>query len=270
MNSLQLMGILNITPDSFSDGGKYLELNEALKQFIYLSESGADIIDIGAESSRPSAVLIDQETEWQRLEKILKEINKLKLKTKISLDTYKGIIAQRALRENLVQIINDVSGLKDNLMLEVLREFPNCEIIINHNRGIPASRDNFAFDKENSLSEIIIFFENCLDKLESINFPRNQIILDLGLGIGKGLEENMFLIKNLGQFKKYFNLRILLGPSRKRFVKELWTETKLEIEDQSLDWASLVISSWAAFYGANIIRCHDINIYKPLKTLGLG
>ena len=87
-----------------------------------------------------------------------------------------------------------------------------------------------------------------MDKLESINFPRNQIILDLGLGFGKGLEENLFLIKNLGQFKKYFNLRILLGPSRKRFVKELWTETKLEIEDQSLDWASLVISSWAAFY----------------------
>ncbi len=263
MQSLQLMGILNITPDSFSDGGKYFDENQALKHFVYLTESGADIIDIGAESSRPGAILIDEVTEWQRLENILKKINELKLKPKISLDTYKGIIAQKALQQNLVQIINDVSGLQDNLMLETLREFPNCEIILNHNRGIPVAKENYAFDKKNTWSEIIMFFEKRLKKLAEINFPPDKIILDLGLGFGKGLEENLFLIQNLSQFKKYFNLKILLGPSRKRFIRELWTDTKLFGEN--LDWASLVISSWAALGGADIIRCHEIDIYKPLK-----
>jgi len=186
------MGIVNLTPDSFSDGGLLNTNQKALQKIQELNLLKTDIIDIGAESTRPNAIPISSQQEWARLENILKNIKNLNLKSKISLDTYKPEIALKALKLNSINIINDVSSLQDLNMLNVLKQFPETEIILNHNWGIPLTNQNRVFNKNTCLSEIINFFEEKIKLLNKINFKQKQIILDIGLGFGKSLEENLF------------------------------------------------------------------------------
>lgn len=250
-----IMGILNITPDSFSDGNLYFDCSNALKQLYKLIEEGADIIDIGAESTRPNAVLIDEYEEWKRLEPILQEIKKNKINIPFSIDTRKATIAQKCL-EMGIKFVNDVSSLEDEKMLDVLNKFPKSSIILTHHRGLPATAQNFKPNLKIT-REIIVFFEERIKKLKN---HKNQIILDLGFGFGKGLEENLLILHKIDIIKKHFDFPLLVGLSRKRFVKQLWSE-------ENADWASVVLSSLAVHNGADIIRCHKPILFYPLKKV---
>jgi len=260
------MGVLNVTPDSFSDGGKYLQPEKAYEHFNYLLNGGADLIEIGAESSRPGATLIGEDEEWFRLEKILQAIAPRKQKIAISLDTRKANIAMKALTHG-VKIINDVSALDETAydngelqnLAKVIAQFPSSYIVLNHHRGIPPSFINPPANP-NLMEEVKAFFEERIQRAQVQGVKKSQIILDPGLGFGKGLEENIRLIHALNELKIHFQMPIMVGPSRKRFVTELWGEAHR-------DTGSVAISLLAAINGANIIRCHEPKLHKPIHKV---
>jgi dihydropteroate synthase len=259
---LKIMGILNITPDSFSDGGLYNSPSKAIKQLYKLLEQGADVIDIGAESTRPGAILLDTNTEWQRLEPILQEIDRQNIKTIISLDTRKGAIAELALRYS-VQIINDVSGLADPKMLKILQQNPKLKIVLNHHRGLPVKPHNASTNPQ-IIKEISDFWEQKLHYAQSLK-PL-QIILDPGFGFGKNNQENLLLLKNLAALHQKFAFPFLIGLSRKRFVRKLWSESNQDLGSVSL--ATLACTQILT-EPTNLLylRCHQPDLHKPLRTL---
>jgi len=258
LNSFLLMGILNVTPDSFSDGGRFDKPEKAVEHFNYLVASGADIVELGAESTRPGAELLDEECEWKRLDKVLIAINPRRQKVLMALDTRKANIAERASHHG-IRIINDTSALQDRRMAEVLAHFPSAYLVLNHNRGIPPASINPPSNPQ-LLREVIDFFEHKVAAAIGGGMKQNQLILDPGLGFGKGLEENIILLHTLNELKVHFQLPILVGPSRKRFVGELWGEN-------NKDLGSVAISLMAALNGANIIRCHEPKLCQPIHNL---
>ncbi|MDX1920135.1 MAG: dihydropteroate synthase [Candidatus Caenarcaniphilales bacterium] len=275
---LLLMGILNITPDSFSDGGKYLGQENAAKQLIKLIDEKTNIIDIGAESTKPGSTLIDEDEELKRLLPIIDGIKILPFTdVYFSLDTRKPKVAKLAL-ESGFQIINDVSSLeyinsKGNNLAKVLADFPDNFLVLNHHRGIPPSK-SYSKNNPEIMEEISEFFRCKIDFALQNGMSEKQIILDPGLGFGKSPEENILILCNLEKLKAKFNLPILIGPSRKRFVQKLWN---LSLERQfpdsanilanNLDWASCVVSAFALNKGVNIIRCHEPSLFSGLKEI---
>jgi dihydropteroate synthase len=215
---MQLVGIINITPDSFSDGGKYNQLNLALQQTDKLIEDGANILDIGAESTRPNAKEISAQEEWARLQNILPQIIKKAQENnlKTSIDSRNSITAQRALDLG-VDIINDVSGINDLKMINLLKSY-NCKIIINHNLGIPAN-PNLIIDPKKDPINII---ENwAINKINLLNLEHNidkkNIIFDVGIGFGKNAQQSLTILENLKKLAK-LNVKIYVGHSRKSFL----------------------------------------------------
>ncbi len=258
------MGVLNVTPDSFSDGGEYLSLDKAVERAEKLIQDGAEIIDIGAESTRPEANLISSEQEWSRLEDTLRKVNEIILNRNepeliLSIDTRKREVVEKTLGFLSRIIVNDVSALEDENagIAKLIAKRPDSYIVINHHRGIPPTKNNPKANPQ-IIHELIRFFSSKIELAEKLGVQTKQIILDPGLGFGKGLKENLLIIKNLEEIRKYFQLPIMIGASRKRFIKELWG-------DAGQDWGSLVVSALGIKAGANIIRCHEPKFYKPLK-----
>ncbi len=243
------MGILNLTPDSFSDGGKFLNPDEALKRALELVAQGADIIDIGAESTRPGAKPVSFEEEKERLFPALDEILK-EIRIPVSLDTTKSKIAKLGL-ERGVSIVNDVSGLKsDPDMAQVVREY-EAGVVLMHRRGTAETMQSFTH--YNSL------IDDILDELaESIRIAEKsgisfeQIAIDPGLGFSKTPEQNFEIIKSLPRFKQ-FKRPIVFGASRKSFLRNLTGERP---EDRIN--ASTAIAALAVERGADILRVHDV------------
>ena len=245
----KIMGVLNITPDSFSDGGKYNKINKAKKQLKYLFKSGASIVDIGGESTRPGSKAVSVETEWNRLEKILKKIDKRKI---ISLDTRKSEIMEKGINLG-VRLINDVSGLNyDKDSIHILKKY-NVPFVLQHSLGNPDSMQNNPKYK-NVLLDIYDFFEEKIKSLRRAGINHNNIILDPGIGFGKNLKHNITLIKNISIYHS-LGLPILLGLSRKRFIKELSGDN-----DSSLRTGGTISSSiFAMMQGIQLLRVHDVN-----------
>ena len=252
MDIPKIMGVLNITPDSFSDGGKYNKTDKAKKQLNYLLKSGADIVDIGGESTRPGSKAVSVETEWNRLEKILKKIDKRKI---ISLDTRKSKIMERGINFG-VKLINDVSGLNyDKKSIPVLKKY-NVPFVLQHSLGNPDLMQNNPKYK-NVLLDIYDFFEEKIKFLRRAGINHNDIILDPGIGFGKNLKHNITLIKNISIYHS-LGLPILLGLSRKRFIKELSGDN-----DSSLRTGGTISSSiFAMMQGIQLLRVHDVNEVK--------
>jgi len=248
----KIMGILNITPDSFSDGGKYNEINQAKKQLKHLFKSGANIVDIGAESTRPGSKAISVKTEWNRLKKILKKIDKRKI---ISLDTRKSEIMEKGINFG-VKLINDVSGLNyDKKSLYILKKY-NVPFVLQHSLGSPDVMQNNPKYK-NILLDIYDFFEKKIKYLRSVGINHNNIILDPGIGFGKNLKHNITLIKNISIYHS-LGLPILLGLSRKKFIKELSGDN-----DSSFRIGGTMGSSiFAMMQGIQFLRVHDVNEVK--------
>ena len=244
-----IMGVLNLTPDSFSDGGKFNKDNKGLMHALKMVESGANIIDVGGESTRPGSKSIDQKIEWNRIEKFIKSTNK---KIPISLDTRKSEIMKKGIKFG-VKMINDVSGLNYDLeTINVLKKY-NTPFVLQHSRGTPENMQNKPYYK-NELLEIYDFFEEKIKFLKSFGIRHNNIIIDPGIGFGKNLKHNMNLISNISIFHS-LGLHILVGNSRKRFIKEISekNDTKNRIG------GTVASSIYLMMQGVQILRIHDVN-----------
>ena len=252
-----VLGILNLTPDSFSDGGKFNKKDKAIKQAINLFNSGANLIDIGGESTRPGSKSINENLEWRRINKILKKLSK---KIPISLDTRKSNIMKKGIKLG-IKIINDVSGLEyDSKTISVLKYF-KTPFVLQHSLGGPKNMQNKPSYK-NELLDIYDFFENKLKYLRSIGINHNKIIIDPGIGFGKNLKHNMSLIKNISIFHS-LGFPVLVGNSRKRFIKDISKNNDSKFRIGGTTASSIYLMT----QGVQILRIHDVNeVIQAIKV----
>ena len=254
------MGILNITPDSFSDGGKYLELDKAIEQYNNLVNNGADIIDIGGESTRPYSLKTDVEEEIKRIIPVIKTIREFDTNTVLSVDTRNSKTALAAIDAG-ADIINDVSALDwDKNMLDVLKE-TSAPVIINHSSASPDVMQNKT-DYTDVVSAVYDYLSDKISFLEENNISLAKIIIDPGLGFGKTTAQNYEIISRLQEFKT-LNCPVLVGHSRKNFLKE--TIKSDDIND--LDEATLILSEKLISKDANILRVHNMKKHSILSKL---
>lgn len=248
-----IMGILNVTPDSFSDGGFFYSQDAAINHAKKLIEDGADIIDIGAESTRPNFTPISADKEISRLEKIIPAVKNLGVP--ISVDTYKPEVAAVALNLG-ADILNDVHGLSDTKMIEVAKKF-SAPIIAMHNLG---TRDK-GRGTRNVIDDIKNFFLQTLETCKKFNFDKSQIIFDPGIGFGKTQEENLTVLKNLRELKNFDGreFSILLGASRKSVIGHY---TGLEVDDRDEATGAICVS--AIFQGVDIVRIHNVKMISKM------
>ena len=243
------MGVLNLTPDSFSDGGKFNTGKKGLKHALEMFNLGANIIDIGGESTRPGSKAVSNKTELKRIEKIIKLISK---KIPISLDTRKSEIMKKGIKYG-VKIINDVSGLDyDSETINVLKKY-KIPFVIQHSQGTPENMQNKPRYK-NELLEIYDFFEQKINFLRKIGIKHNNIIIDPGIGFGKNLKHNINLISNISIFHS-LGFPILVGNSKKRFIKEI--TRKNDTKDRI--GGTIASSIYLMMQGIQILRIHDVN-----------
>ena len=245
-----IIGVLNLTPDSFSDGGKFNSKKKGINHAINLINSGANLIDVGGESTRPGSKVIKENLEWQRIEKILKSL--IKKKIPISLDTRKSRIMIKGIDLG-VKLINDVSGLEfDSQTLSILKKF-KVPFVIQHSQGTPENMQKNPSYK-NELLDIYDFFEKKIKLLRSKGIKHNKIILDPGIGFGKNLKHNMNLIRNISIFHS-LGFPILVGNSRKRFIKELSGKN----DSKFRNGGTIASSIYLMMQGVQILRIHDVN-----------
>jgi len=257
-----LMGIINLTPDSFSDGGKYNKNTFAKKRVISLLSSGANIIDVGGESTRPGANDIHPKKEWDRIKFILKILKNKK--SFISLDTRKSFVMEKASKIK-IDLINDVSGLSyDPKTINYLKKTKK-PFVIHHMKGTPKNMQIKPTYK-NTLLDIYDFFETKLKYLRKQGIKHNNIILDPGIGFGKNLKHNITLLKKISIFHS-LGLPVMLGLSRKRFIKDI------SKENDTKERIGGTVSSCIRAYlqGVQILRVHDVKeinqAFKVFKEL---
>ena len=252
-----LMGVLNLTPDSFSDGGKFNKKSKGLKHALDMFISGANIVDVGGESTRPGSKAINNKLEWKRIEKIIKLISK---KIPISLDTRKSEVMKKGIKQG-VKIINDVSGLNyDSQTINILKKY-KTPFVIQHSQGIPEKMQNKPHYK-NELLDIYDFFEDKIRFLKKNDINHNNIIIDPGIGFGKNLKHNINLISNISIFHS-LGFPILVGNSRKRFIKEIANKN----DTTSRLGGTISSSIYLMMQGVQILRIHDVNeLLQALKV----
>ena len=244
-----IMGVLNLTPDSFSDGGKFNKKKAGLKHAIDLFKFGADIVDVGGESTRPGSKSISEKKEWNRIEKIIKKISK---KIPLSLDTRKANIMNKGIKSG-IRLINDVSGLSyDIKTIEVLKK-SKSPFVIQHSQGSPEKMQNNPRYK-NELLDVYDFFEKKIKFLRSKGIKHKKIIVDPGIGFGKNLKHNMNLIRGVSIFHS-LGFPILLGLSRKKFIKDLSGEN----DTKERIGGTIASSLYSMMQGVQILRIHDVN-----------
>ena len=253
-----LMGVLNLTPDSFSDGGKFNSKKKGIDHATNLLNSGANLIDVGGESTRPGSKAIKENLEWQRINKILKSL--LRKKIPISLDTRKSEIMSKGINLG-VKLINDVSGLDfDFETLNVLKKY-KVPFVIQHSQGNPENMQKNPKYK-NELLDIYDFFEKKIKLLRLNGIKHDKIILDPGIGFGKNLKHNMSLIRNISIFHS-LGFPILVGNSRKRFIKDLSGKN----DSKTRIGGTIASSIYLMMQGIQILRVHDVNeIVQSLKV----
>jgi|TARA_B100001741_G_scaffold78310_1_gene63413 dihydropteroate synthase len=244
-----IMGILNITPDSFSDGGDFFEKNIAIDRALEMVEQGADIIDIGGESTRPFSDSVSLKEEISRVIPVIEGICK-ESDVCISIDTTKSKVACEALEAG-ASVINDISAMEiDSLMVDVALKF-NCPIVLMHMKGIPKNmQDNPQY--QSLISDIKEYLLARIDFVVSKGIDRNKIIIDPGIGFGKTVENNFEIINNLDQFVK-MNFPVLLGASRKSFIG-----VSLNLPENDRLEGSIAANIIGLQKGAKIFRVHDV------------
>ena len=245
-----LLGVLNLTPDSFSDGGKFNTKKKAIYHAVNLKKNGADLIDVGGESTRPGSKAISESLEWNRINKVLKLL--IKKKIPLSLDTRKSNIMQKGIKQG-IRLINDVSGLDfDVNTINVLKKY-KVPFVIQHTKGLPENMQKKP-SYENVLLDIYDFFESKIKLIRSKGIRHNNIILDPGIGFGKNLKHNMSLIHNISIFHS-LGFPILVGNSRKKFIKDL-----SGINDSKFRVGGTTASAiYLMMQGVQILRIHDVN-----------
>ena len=244
-----ILGVLNLTPDSFSDGGKFNTKNKGINRAINLYKNGASLIDVGGESTRPGSKSVNEKKEWNRINEILKFIVK---KIPISLDTRKSVIMENGIKMG-VKLINDVSGLNyDPKTINILKKY-KVPFVIQHSLGKPESMQKHPKYK-NELLDIYDYFEDKIKLIRSKGIKHNNIILDPGIGFGKNLKHNMNLIRGISIFHS-FGFPILVGNSRKRFIKDISKEN----DSNTRIGGTMASSIYLMMQGIQILRIHDVN-----------
>lgn len=244
------MGVLNVTPDSFSDAGQYSDPDRAFARAIELEDQGADILDIGAESTRPGSSRISEAEELRRLIPVLKRLRG-KLSIPISVDTYKSGVAEKAL-EHGAEIVNDPSGALLDLQLPRVATKWDAGLILNHMRGTPETWSKLGPLKD-LMRSIAIDLEAALHRCRQSGVQKHQVVIDPGLGFGKRREQNSEIIANLDALRT-FDLPILVGPSRKSFLRQ--------DSDAMTEYATAAAVTASILKGAEIVRVHDVRAMK--------
>ncbi len=251
----KIMGILNVTPDSFYDGGRYTSEQRIIEKVRQMVTEGADFIDIGAFSSRPGAAPVSENEEIKRLEPALKAIRKLYPDIILSVDTFRSGIAKFAVDNFGVNMINDIfAGTADGNMYHAVADL-GVPYIMMHMKGTPQDmQKNPAY--ENVTKEILMFFSEKLSQIRHTGV--NDVIIDPGFGFGKTIEHNYTLLKQLDAFK-IFELPVLVGVSRKSFIYKVLNT----VPEESLN-GTTVLNTIALMNGANILRVHDVKEAKEV------
>ena len=248
-----IMGILNVTPDSFSDGGKFIHLGKALSQAQSMEKNGADIIDIGGESTRPGATPVSLEEEINRTIPVIEAIRKFS-NISISIDTYKSEVAEKALLAG-ADFINDISGLTfDSRMIRIVNNF-DVPVVLMHIKGTPRNMQTNPTYID-VIKELLDFFSLQIQKALDFGIKKEQIIIDPGIGFGKQLNDNFILIQRLKEFSG-LGFPILIGPSRKSFIG-----LTLDVPSGDRLEGTLASISASILNGASIVRVHDVKEVK--------
>ncbi len=265
-----IMGILNVTPDSFSDGGIfYKKIDEAVYRVSQMLDEGADIIDIGGESTRPGSTPVPVEEELDRVIPVIKAVRKeLGNNFFISIDTYKSAVAKAALDEG-ADIVNDISGLSfDPNMADIISKY-DCPVVINHIKGHPENMQKGEIYYEDVVEEIVDFLNNQINFGKKHGIRDDRFIIDPGIGFGKKVEHNVEIIKRLKEFK-ILGLPVLIGISRKSFIgvilKNLLDYNQIPEPRERL-FGGLGATAIAVLNGAHIIRTHDVKETKEFLTM---
>ncbi len=254
----RIMGILNVAPDSFYDGKRFNTVESAIAHAHKMVEEGADIIDIGGESTRPGAYPLSEAEEIKRVIPIIKILSK-QIRTPISIDTYKAKVAEKAINAG-VSIINDIGGLQmDKRMARVASE-AKVPVVIMHKKGIPRTMQRYTV-RNNLLSEIISYLRKSISIGIKAGIDESKIILDPGIGFGKTLQHNLEILKRLKEFKS-LGFPILIGTSRKKFIG---TILKLSARERLL--GTLATLAVASMNGAHIVRVHDVHEAVQIVTI---
>ncbi len=256
-----IMGVLNITPDSFSDGGRFLSIDDAVKHAIQMQDDGADIIDIGGESTRPGALPLSTSEELNRVIPVVEKLVK-KIEIPLSIDTYKSEVAKKSFDLG-VGMINDITALKgDKKLVNIVANY-NVPICLMHMKGNPRDMQNNAY-YDDIIFEITNFLKERAEYAMFNDVKKENIVIDPGLGFGKrtgrGIEDNCEILKHLSKLK-ILKYPILVGASRKTFIGNICGgEKSLPVEDR-LE-GSLAATAVAVLNGADIVRVHDVKETK--------
>ena len=255
---MQIMGILNVTPDSFSDGGKWTSEQTLEERVEQLLREGADIIDVGGESTRPFAEPVNAEEELRRVIPAIVAIRR-RSDIPISIDTTKAVVARAALDAGAT-IINDISALRqDAAMLAVVQSFSG-QVVIMHMQGTPGNMQRNP-QYGDVVEEINAFFAERIGWLEANGIDRSCIVIDPGIGFGKTLEHNLAILRNIPAFKQH-GCPVLIGHSRKSFLGEL-----LGLPVAERDWPTAMISAYMKRAGADIVRVHLVKMTQQALHL---
>lgn len=263
----RLMGILNVTPDSFSDGGSFTDTERAVDHAIEMINNGAEIIDIGGESTRPGAPEIDEKEELNRILPVVKELKKRAPESIISIDTTKAEVASATLAEG-ADIINDVSGLQRDPEIANIAAKYRAGLIIMHMRGTPATMKQLT-NYDNMLCEVRTFLENSANIATLRGVKKENIMIDPGIGFAKNTQQNIEIIREIAKFAES-SYPLLVGPSRKNFIGDILEEPNPE----KRLWGTAATVAYLAMQKVDLIRVHDvkemrevIQVFERLKGL---
>ncbi|GAB4242781.1 MAG: dihydropteroate synthase [Acidobacteriota bacterium] len=254
----RLMGILNVTPDSFSDGGRFVERDRAVEHGLRLVAEGAEILDIGGESTRPGSSPVPAEVELARVVPVIEALRP-HTDALLSVDTYKAEVARAALEAG-ADIVNDVSGFRfDPAMPEVVERY-EAGVVLMHMRGTPADMHTLP-PAPDIVAEVRQGLQVAVRQADGAGIPRDRILLDPGLGFGKNAEENLVLLRRLPRLME-FDMPWLVGPSRKRFIGHV-----LEKPVEERLWGTAAVCAFCAWQGVHVLRVHDVGPIRQVVDM---
>lgn len=245
-----IMGILNVTPDSFSDGGQFIEEQQALDHAFKMQEAGADIIDIGGESTRPGADPVSQQEELDRVIPVIQSLRG-KLDIPVSIDTYKSNVAKAALDAG-ASMINDISGLRFDPEMPAVAAKYQVPVVVMHIKGTPKNMQKNPVYSD-LIGEMSQFLKDSVKIAEEAGIPRDQVIIDPGIGFGKSVKDNFIILNRLNEFHS-IECPVLIGVSRKSFIGKT-----LDIPEKERLMGTAAAVAVSVIKGAHILRVHDVS-----------
>jgi len=251
-----VMGVLNVTPDSFSDGGHYLEAGRAIEHAIEMEREGADIIDVGGESTRPYSRPVSAAEEMDRVLPVIEALQQ-EIAVPISIDTRKAQVAREAIRAGAL-MINDISALRFDPEMGKAAVEAGVPVVLMHMKGTPGDmQQNPVY--QDLIGEILSFLRDALDRCEAVGIPRGLTVVDPGIGFGKTFDHNLQIIRDLSRFQS-LGRPVLLGPSNKAFIGHI-----LKRESHERDTGSMAAIAAGVMNGAHIVRAHHVR--KAVETV---